>query len=154
MKLFQVFATIVLLVISLTIHADVLIVANKKSPIQSLNIKDVKKIFLGRLRMIPNTEIEPNPVDMPQDSMPYQHFYEQVIGLSPPKLKRYRAYYLFSGKGKIPQEAPSHKVLYEILESDPNAIAYIMDSTPMPDDIRVLLKIGTDSAEQEQVVDP
>ena len=119
---------------------DTLIVTHEDNPTNSLTLKEVRKIFLGRLGMYPGTSSEPHPLDFPQDSTQFEQFYESVIGMPPAKIKRYRAYYLFSGKGKIPTEMPDTASILKALENDPSAIAYLPD-TPKNSNLKVLLRI-------------
>ena len=119
---------------------DTLIVTHDKNPIDSLTLKEVRKIFLGRLGMFPGTNNEPHPLDFPQDSSQFEQFYESVIGMPPAKIKRYRAYYLFSGKGKIPTEMPDINSILSALEKDHDAIAYL-PATLENSNLKVLLRI-------------
>lgn len=120
--------------------ADLLIVTNSENPVDQLTLKEVRKIFLGRMGMFPGTDQEPRPLDFPQDSPHYEHFYESVIGMPPAKIKRYRAYYLFSGKGKIPAEMPNMASVLKELKQNPDAIAYL-PSAFKNDHLKILLRI-------------
>lgn len=107
--------------------ADIVIVTNPNNPVKQLSSKEVRKVFLGRLHLYPGTEHEPLAIDQPQTSELYRAFYEQLIGISLPKLKRYRAYYLFSGKGKIPSEVASQKAVVDAVIRSTYAIGYLQD---------------------------
>lgn len=90
-----------------------------------MSVKEIKKIFLGRLRMFPDTNQATQVLDQEASSETYQYFYEEHIGFSISKLKRYRAAYLFSGKGVLPSKLGDHQSIKEKVISDKNAIGYI-----------------------------
>ncbi|MBA53643.1 MAG: hypothetical protein CMK89_04245 [Pseudomonadales bacterium] len=106
--------------------ADIVVVTNLENPVASLSTKEVRKVFLGRLHLYPGTEHEPLAIDQPQGSDAYREFYDVVIGISLPKLKRYRAYYLFSGKGKVPYMADSQQAVVDSIQRSTFAIGYLV----------------------------
>ena len=108
------------------VSADIVVVTNQDNPVDSLSAKEVRKVFLGRLHLYPGTEHEPLTIDQPQSSDAYREFYDQVIGISQPKLKRYRAYYLFSGKGKVPYMAESQEAVIDSIQRSTFAIGYLV----------------------------
>lgn len=110
-----------------TAQADLYIITNQDNPISQMSIKEVRKVFLGRLHLYPGTEHEPQVLDLPQTSPVYREFYERLVGISLPKLKRYRAYYLFSGKGKIPAEVADSNSLMDAVKHNIYAIGYVED---------------------------
>lgn len=119
-------------------RADLYVVTNQDNPANSLSLKEVRKVFLGRLHLYPGTEHEPLAIDLPQTSQVYRAFYEKTVGISLPKLKRYRAYYLFSGKGKIPSEAASSEAVLEAIKRSTYAIGYVETSEENLTDVKVL----------------
>ena len=108
------------------VSADIVVVTNQDNPVDSLSAKEVRKVFLGRLHLYPGTEHEPLTIDQPQSSDAYREFYDLVIGISQPKLKRYRAYYLFSGKGKVPYMAESQEAVIDSIQRSTFAIGYLV----------------------------
>ena len=139
---------VALVLICPTLMADVLIVSNTHHPMDALTTKDVRNIYLGRLHMYPGTNIEPHPIDLPQESPRFENFYTDVVELPPAKLKRYRAYYLFSGKGKIPHQASSYNNLIKILSEDPYAIGYVFAADPLNEKLKVLLRVESEFTNQ------
>lgn len=108
------------------VSADIVVVTNQDNPVDSLSAKEVRKVFLGRLHLYPGTEHEPLAIDQPQSSDAYREFYDVVVGISQPKLKRYRAYYLFSGKGKVPYMAESQAAVIDSIQRSTFAIGYLV----------------------------
>lgn len=118
--------------------ADLAIVVHPDNPISNLSDKDVQKIFLGRLRMFPGTSIETQTIDLPDDSALYSRFYARIAQMTPAKVRRYRAFYLFSGKGKVPQHANDQTEVISKIHSDTRAIGYI-DASADPAGMKVIL---------------
>ncbi|MDY6921067.1 MAG: hypothetical protein SV765_12755 [Pseudomonadota bacterium] len=108
-------------------QADLYVITSRDNPVDTLSAQEVRKLFLGRLHLFPGTDLEPLPIDMPQQDPVYQDFYQDVVGISLPKLKRYRAQYLFSGKGKVPLEVETPLQLVGAIRQYPNAIGYVKD---------------------------
>lgn len=116
-----------LLVNSAWACADIVVITNLNNPADRLDNQEVRKVFLGRLHLYPATDHEPLAIDHPQNSKSYRSFYDAVIGISPAKLKQYRAYYLFSGKGKIPFIADSQEDVIRSVKQSTYAISYLLD---------------------------
>ncbi|AUM11852.1 type 2 periplasmic-binding domain-containing protein [Ketobacter alkanivorans] len=122
------------------VRADIFVITNADNPVAQLSLKEVRKVFLGRLHLYPGTEHEPLAIDLPQTSHAYRHFYEKTVGISLPKLKRYRAYYLFSGKGKIPSEAPNSDAVVDAVKRSTYAIGYVETSAENLQGIKILYR--------------
>lgn len=117
--------------------ADIAVIVNPNSAIESLTTKQIKKLFLGRLRMLPNTELEATVIDQGESQQTYIQFYTKMINISPVKLKRYRAAYLFSGKGKLPTRVANDVQARSSVARDISAIAYI-DSSLSDESVKVV----------------
>lgn len=107
------------------IQAEVVVIVNPDNPIQSLSKKDVQRLFLGRMHKFPNSDMKVESLDGPEDGKDYDIFYSRIIKMSKSKLKRYRAYYLFSGKGRLPTQMKSSEKILTYISNTKNAIAYI-----------------------------
>ena len=122
--------------------ADIYVVASAALPLNQLSEQQVRKLFLGRLPLLPETQVEPEVFDLPAKHPLYEPFYSHISGMTAQKLKRYRAYYLFSGKGKVPTRIESREDLIERLENTDAGVGYtdVLDGN---DKIKVLYKIKT-----------
>lgn len=109
----------------LKVSAELVIIVHPDNPIQALTEREVKKIFMGRIRMFPETALETQVVDLPEDSPQFKVLYLELINISATKLRRYRASYLFSGKGSVPLELPNMEVIKQYVNDTPSAIGYI-----------------------------
>lgn len=119
---------------------EILVIVNPDNPIESLDQKQIQQLFLGRMSLFPNSEVKVSAVDQEENSKAYQHFYKNVMNINDTKLKRYRAYYLFSGKGQVPKTMDSIKALIQYVSKNPNAIAYI-NKQDLNDSVKVVYPI-------------
>jgi ABC-type phosphate transport system substrate-binding protein len=115
---------IVLLFFSVLSSAELAVIVHPNNPLNSLSHKQVQRLFLGRMHMFPDSDVIVDSVDQKEESFVYQKFYQDVIRMSASKLKRYRAYYLFSGKGKLPAPTNKKSVLDHVSKIE-NAISYV-----------------------------
>lgn len=129
--------TTLLLLLSPPATADIAIITHPDNPVANLNQKEVQKIFLGRLRMYPESELETQAVDLPAEDPLFLRFYDTIAQMNAAKIKRYRAYYLFSGKGRLPLVEPDEKHVMTRVASDPSAIGYV-DASLVTDQVRVV----------------
>jgi len=104
--------------------AEMAVIVHPNNPLNTLTQKQVQRLFLGRMLMFPNSKTKVDSVDQDEDSEIYRRFYRDVIKISASKLKRYRAYYLFSGKGTLPSPTMNHSVVAHVAEIE-NAISYV-----------------------------
>jgi ABC-type phosphate transport system substrate-binding protein len=121
----------------LDVKADIVVVVNPSNPIESLSKKDVQRLFLGKMHKFPNSNMKVESVDNSDKSKDYDVFYSSVIDISKSKLKRYRAYYLFSGKGRLPTQIKDTKGIIQYISITKNAIAY-MDKSQVTNEVKVI----------------
>ena len=119
------------------IQAEIVVVVHPDNPITSLTKKDVKRLFLGRMHNFPNSDIKVESIDHAEGSADYDKFYSSIINMNKSKLKRYRAYYLFSGKGRLPTQIKTVSKVLEYIAKTKNAIAYI-DRKNITDRVKVV----------------
>lgn len=117
---------------------DVVVIVHPDNPVSSLSQKEIQRLFLGRMHMFPNSNTKVESVDQEEGSSVYQEFYRKVINMSAGKLKRYRAYYLFSGKGKLPIGTHGPSVVDHVSSTE-NAISYV-DISEVNDKVKVVYK--------------
>ena len=139
---FQLIFGLLTLLASITAQADIAVITSLDSPVSTLTPREVEKIFLGRLRMFPNSDQETLAIDLPDNDPLFVAFYKTIANLDPSKLKRYRAYYLFSGKGRLPISVDNESALIQRVRQNPSAIGYI-DSAAVTDEVKVVLIIPT-----------
>lgn len=125
----------------LVAQADILVIVNPDNPIKSLDQQQIQRLFLGRMNLFPGSNIKVSAIDQNNSSAAYHHFYKKVIEISQSKLKRYRAYHLFSGKGQLPKELKNTKDVVKYVSTSTHAIAYI-DEQDLTDSVKVVYKIA------------
>ena len=130
------------------VMADIVIIVHPKNPITRLSEREVRKIFLGRLRQFPHTDQTTDVIDQAHTSPRYEAFYTQFIGMSLSKLSRYRAAYLFSGRGSIPTELSDDQSVLDYVAIHSTAIGYI-NSKLVTDNAKVVFTWREPRTDQE-----
>lgn len=105
--------------------ADIAVIVHPQNPTATLTENDVRRIFMGRLRLFPDTNIGIDAIDVSDASQVFLEFYAAVARISPEKLKRQRASYLFSGNGRLPQVLVSETAVHKHVANSLTAIGYI-----------------------------
>lgn len=105
--------------------ADIVVVVNPKNPVRMISGDDIARIFSGTLRTYPSTGMAATAIDQPSSSSIYENFYRIALDVTPDKMKRRRASYLFSGQGVLPIELADDSAVKNKIASSPSAIGYI-----------------------------
>lgn len=114
-----------LMSVSVPAVADIAVVVHPANPLANLTQDDVRRIFMGRMRMFPDSDASIEAVDQDEASSAFERFYHAIARLPPAKLKRQRASYLFSGKGRLPTALEDDASVIEFIASHPDAIGYV-----------------------------
>lgn len=114
-----------LMITSVPVSADLAVVVHPANALAGLTEDDVRRIFMGRMRMFPDSDASIEAVDQDEDSNAFSRFYSAIARLTPAKLKRQRASYLFSGKGRLPASLQDDASVIEFVASHPEAIGYV-----------------------------
>ena len=122
--------------------ADLAVIVHPNNPIKSLSHKDVQRLFLGRSLMFPSTETKIYAIDHKENSQVYSRFYTDVIKMNSNKLKKYRAYYLFSGKGRLPLILDKPADVIDRVAVTENSISYV-HSSDISDRVKVVFIMTT-----------
>ena len=109
-------------------NADIVVIIHPQNPIQQLSQGEVSRLFMGRIHLFPRTNEKIRLLDQPESASTFQSFYKKLINIRINTLKRYRAAYLFSGKGKLPIILDSNQAVKEYVSAHKDAIGYINDS--------------------------
>lgn len=119
------FSLVVALLISAPVFADIAVIVNPANPVATLSEDDVRRIFMGRMRLFPDSNESVEALDQEEESAAFGDFYQAIARLTPAKLKRQRASYLFSGKGRLPTTLKDDAAVLEYVASHPGAIGYV-----------------------------
>lgn len=106
------------------VAADLVVVVNAKSGIETLSQDEVINIFMGRYRQLPSG-IMAQPVDLAADSPLKAEFYRKLVNKDLAAINAYWARLIFSGKTSPPQQAASAKEAMTWIASNPGGIGYI-----------------------------
>lgn len=128
--------------LSVLVKADLSVIVHPNNPIKSLSHKDVQRLFLGRSVMFPSTTTKIYAIDHDENSQVYASFYSKVIKMKSNKLKKYRAYYLFSGKGRLPLILDKPDDVINRVAVTENAISYV-NIDNVPDNVKVVFTMPT-----------
>jgi ABC-type phosphate transport system substrate-binding protein len=122
------------------------VVVGHSSPVKALSSRQVQKIFMGKLRLYPSSGHEVVAYDLVDGMDTKDQFYQSLVSMPPAKLAKYRASYLFSGKGRLPKRLESAHDLSEKLQRDPGGIGY-MRARQVTDDVRVIYQFTIPQSE-------
>lgn len=114
---------------------EVVIVANKNVPVDTLSKKDLKNIYLGTKtkwedkRRIGFVLLESGPI--------HKNFIETYIKRSPIQFSRYWKNMVFTGKGDYPKIFNTDQQVIKYLESSDGTIGYISAET-LSDKVKII----------------
>lgn len=120
--------------------ADIAVVVHPDSPVDSLRLEDVKRIFNGKLRQFPTTDILLSAYDMPDESTLFARFYLQLYNIDAQRMNRRRAAYLFSGQGAIPAVVADEAAMRAAVASGRMAIGYL-DTGAVDGSVKVVMTL-------------
>jgi ABC-type phosphate transport system substrate-binding protein len=117
---------------------DIVVIVNPESGIQRLTRDEVIDIFLGRYRKLPSGRVA-LPIDV-ASAAERGEFYRLLVKKSPAEISSYWARLVFSGQTSPPYQVPDSKTAVELVQSNPNAIAYV-DRASVNAHVKVVLEI-------------
>ena len=124
---------------SAPVSAEIAVIANRDSPVQSLTTKQVSDLYLGRSRTLALGEtltVFEQPVDSPLREM----FFLSLNGMKIKQVNAYWARLRFSGEIMPPQSLSDSKAVIEAVKRERNAVGYI-DAAMANSSVRVVLTL-------------
>jgi len=119
--------------------ASIVVIVNPASGVDQLTRNEVIDIFLGRYRKLPSGRAA-LPIDVAEASSERERFYQLLVKKSPADMSSYWARLVFSGQTSPPFQVPDSKTAIELVQSNPNAIAYV-DRASVGTGVKVVLEI-------------
>jgi ABC-type phosphate transport system substrate-binding protein len=119
--------------------ANIVVIVNPASGVDQLTRNEVIDIFLGRYRKLPSGRAA-LPIDVAESSTERERFYQLLVKKSPADMSSYWARLVFSGQTSPPFQVPDSKTAIELVQSNPNAIAYV-DRASVGTGVKVVLEI-------------
>lgn len=117
---------------------SIVVIVNPASGVDSLSREEVIDIFLGRFRKLPSGRAA-LPIDV-ETTVERARFYQLLVKKSPAEISSYWARLVFSGQTSPPFQVPDAKTAVELVQSNPNAIAYV-DRASVNSRVKVVLEI-------------
>jgi ABC-type phosphate transport system substrate-binding protein len=142
MKRLLLFAMLLLALAALPGHANdaagIVVIVNPQSGVDKLSRDEIIDIFLGRFRKLPGGKVA-LPIDVAESSAERARFYQLLVKKSPAEMSSYWARLVFSGQTSPPFQVPDAKTALELVQSSPNAIAY-MDRAAVTANVKVVFE--------------
>jgi len=118
---------------------SLVVIVNPASGVDKLTRDEVVDIFLGRYRKLPSGSVA-LPIDVTEQGTERARFYQMLVKKSPAEMSSYWARLVFSGNKSPPFQVPDAKTALELVQSNPNAIAYV-DRSAVTSKVKVVLEI-------------
>lgn len=116
---------VLLLINAVGVNAEKLnVIVNKNSGVESLDIKNIRKIFLGRPFSLTNNKVL-SPIDLVRTDPVYEVFYSSVIKKTRAQADSYWSRKLFNGTGTPPLQLNNVKDVIQWVEKNDNSIGYV-----------------------------
>lgn len=124
------------------VHAEIMVVVNANNPVNELTEREVKQLFLGRMRRFPDINSDVIVLDREPTATLYREFYKQVVHMDLMRLHRYRARYLFSGQGRLPERVSSQGAVIDYVSKKVEAVGYVDVESPeqLPPTLKVVYR--------------
>jgi ABC-type phosphate transport system substrate-binding protein len=134
---------VLVLLSSGAVHANeaqsIVVIVNPASGVDKLTRDEVIDIFLGRYRKLPSGRVA-LPIDVNETGSERAQFYQLLVKKSPAEMSSYWARLVFSGQTSPPFQVPDAQTAIDLVQSNPNAIAYI-DRAAVTPKVKVVLEI-------------
>ena len=108
--------------------AELVVIVQADSPMQTLSKDEVERIFLKKLKVFPNGD-EAVPIGQLSRAEIDEQFYTKLSGKSKVELKAYWARLMFTGKDRPPKDGKDNDGVKTIVASDSRAIGFIEEAS-------------------------
>ena len=129
---------------SMPVFAAVAVIVHPDNP-NTLDAKQVRKLFLGKLRAFPNG-MEVLPIDQAVDDPSRAVFVKKILKKGEGNLNSYWARMIFSSKGKPPKVINNPAEMKKLIAANKNAIGYI-DAAEVDDTVKVVVTVDVEDVE-------
>lgn len=123
----NVLVTLVMMLGTISVGAQaepLAVIVSKDNPINELSVKDVKRIFLGKMKRFPSGG-KIKMTDYKKGKSLRKTFYKKVTNKSVKDVDTYWYRLVFTGKGVPPKPFSDAEDVIEYISEHPNAIGYI-----------------------------
>ncbi|MGL1933741.1 MAG: hypothetical protein OCD01_01905 [Fibrobacterales bacterium] len=109
---------------------DIVIVVSKSSTLTSIQVSDLKKLYIGKNTTIDKTFTSPI---IQKNKTEHKLFLEKYLHMNTRQFARTWQKLVFTGKAQMPQKANSSKELIKYLTDSPHSIGYMLESRVTPE---------------------
>ena len=135
LKLARVLSTAGLMMAATFASAEVVVIVNANSSLNSASSGDIQQLFLGKRNDIGG--VSATPVDQTEGNKARATFYAKVVDKTPSQLNAYWSRLIFTGKGKPPKQYFDDAEVLETVLEDDEAVGYI-DSASVAEGVKVI----------------
>lgn len=135
LKLARVLSTAGLMMAATFASAEVVVIVNASSSVNSATAEDIQQLFLGKRSNIGGVEL--TPIDQSEGNEARESFYAKVVNRTPTQLNAYWSRLIFTGKGKPPKQYFDDAEVVETVLEEEDAVGYI-DSSAVTEGIKVI----------------
>ena len=135
LKLARVLSTAGLMMAATFASAEVVVIVNSSSSINSATPDEIQQVFLGKRNEIGGVSV--TPVDQAEGNEARETFYEKVVDKTPAQLNAYWSRLIFTGKGKPPKHYFDDAEVVETVMEEEDAVGYI-DASAVTEGIKVI----------------
>jgi ABC-type phosphate transport system substrate-binding protein len=115
---------LLLTLVSYPCLAELVVIANKETPISSLTQEEIYRIYMGKIKYLANG-VNVIPVDQQTGSSSREKFYTDVMKKTDVEIKSYWSRVMFTGQGNPPIQESDDKAVKELVSKNPNCLGYI-----------------------------
>ena len=127
------------LLIPSLVLAEIAVIVHPSASFDTLEARDIKRIFLGKSRKFPNGQ-SAVPLNQDSGSDLQNKFNKKVCGKSEPQYRAYWSQLIFTGKGMPPKDRGGNIDVIEAVADNPNYIGYI-DASAVDDSVKVVFSM-------------
>lgn len=122
--------------LSMPASAELVVIANPGSGVETLTRDAVVNIFMGRYQKLPSG-VTALPVDLADGKAA---FYKALLNKELPEIQSYWARLVFSGQGSPPRQMEDSKEVIDVVASNKGALGYV-DRSLVDGRVKIVLEL-------------
>lgn len=124
--------------VSAFVFADVAVIVHPSSPVATMTVEDVSRIFLGKSNNFPGGA-QAIAINQDEGSAARVKFNDSVCKKNASQYKAYWAQLMFTGKGTPPKDVGGDAAVKALIAANPNMIGYV-DASAVDASVKVVYK--------------